>query len=797
MTRTLLRGLAFAAVWILVIGFPATTYSQSLTQRVTGKVVDQVTHQPLAGVSIIVLEIDPLMGTVTDDDGSFSLDAVPVGRHQLQCSYVGYQNYTTEGLVITSAKAVQVDIELSEGVDLASIEVVASGFANAPVNNLAMVSARSFTVEETERIAASVNDMGRMALSYPGVQQGGDDTENDIIIRGNSSFGILWRLEGIDIPNPNHFARPGTSGGGITIFSAQLLSRSDFYTGGMPAEYGNALSGAFDIHFKHGNLQDREYRIKTGLLGLDFATEGPLRKDRSSYVVNYRYSTLGLLNKLGFHLVGERVSNDFQDLSFNLYRESEDKKKQWTLFGMGGLSLEHYTPVANPADRQPGIANEWEDRRQGSNMAALGSTYTHLLNEKSYIKGVVALMGSAIFRMYDTLNLEDVRYRYNTENYNDNRLSTAWTYSLQMNERWSLKSGLIGHLIFYRFFNETNPRSSVTDITEKQRLVNLDGGGATYTTQAYTQANMQINSRWSMLGGIHLLYLGHNSTIGIDPRFSTRYRFNPDHYVSLAIGKHSQMLPLAAYFYQDTTGLQPNANLPMIHSNHLILSHTYITRSHLKFNTEVYLQQLRKVPVKPDASSDYWMLNEQSNFPQFPVVSTGKGMNYGVDIAIEKFFTNQVYFLFNGSWFNASYNAFNGDTHPSRFASRWVSALTLGREVAFRNGNTLQFGGRYLFNGGFRYTPYDPALSDQQNTYVPLAGASWEGQVPAYKRMDARIAYRFNRLRYSGIISLDIQNVLSTKNISSVGYDAVRNELYYRQYPGGDFIPVLSYQVDF
>ncbi|HPQ99828.1 MAG TPA: carboxypeptidase-like regulatory domain-containing protein, partial [Saprospiraceae bacterium] len=265
MTRTLLRGLAFAAVWILVIGFPATTYSQSLTQRVTGKVVDQVTHQPLAGVSIIVLEIDPLMGTVTDDDGSFSLDAVPVGRHQLQCSYVGYQNYTTEGLVITSAKAVQVDIELSEGVDLASIEVVASGFANAPVNNLAMVSARSFTVEETERIAASVNDMGRMALSYPGVQQGGDDTENDIIIRGNSSFGILWRLEGIDIPNPNHFARPGTSGGGITIFSAQLLSRSDFYTGGMPAEYGNALSGAFDIHFKHGNLQDREYRIKTGL----------------------------------------------------------------------------------------------------------------------------------------------------------------------------------------------------------------------------------------------------------------------------------------------------------------------------------------------------------------------------------------------------------------------------------------------------------------------------------------------------------------------------------------------------
>ncbi|MCB0695687.1 MAG: TonB-dependent receptor plug domain-containing protein, partial [Saprospiraceae bacterium] len=201
--------------------------------------------------------------------------------------------------IITAQRIPFLEIGLEEGVLLEGVQIVADGNANAPINELATVSARSFSVEETERIAASVNDMGRMALSFPGVQQGGDDTENDIIIRGNSSVGMLWRLEGIDIPNPNHFARPGTSGGGITVFSSQLLSKSDFYTGGMPAEFGNAISGAFDVHFRKGNMLDRQHRVRIGLLGLDFATEGPLSKGKSSYLINYRYSTLGLLNKMG------------------------------------------------------------------------------------------------------------------------------------------------------------------------------------------------------------------------------------------------------------------------------------------------------------------------------------------------------------------------------------------------------------------------------------------------------------------------------------------------------------------
>ncbi|MFZ4377228.1 MAG: carboxypeptidase-like regulatory domain-containing protein, partial [Saprospiraceae bacterium] len=275
---------------------PLISNAQIKLQTIKGTVKDKTTKSPLAFATVNVEKSEKQIGTVTDENGNFILKGVPVGRQSIRCTYLGYATFLSEEFILTSAKETVINVELQEEIQsLAAVEVVASQNTNAPVNESALVSTRSFSAEETERMPAGVNDLGRMAISYPGVTRGGDDTENDIIIRGNSSFGMLWRLEGIDIPNPNHFARPGTSGGGVTVFSAQLLSRSDFSTGGMSAEYGNALSGTFDVHFRKGNMEKREHRVKIGLLGLDFATEGPIKSQQASYLINYRYSTLGLL----------------------------------------------------------------------------------------------------------------------------------------------------------------------------------------------------------------------------------------------------------------------------------------------------------------------------------------------------------------------------------------------------------------------------------------------------------------------------------------------------------------------
>ncbi|MEL6942824.1 MAG: carboxypeptidase-like regulatory domain-containing protein, partial [Bacteroidota bacterium] len=196
--------------------FPFILIAQ--TQTIRGVVLDKDTQQPLIGATVEVSDLASPIGNVTDIDGSFVLDNVPVGRHIITAQYLGYDTYSNEGVILNSAKELVLQIELTESVAALNEVVVRAFKGNEPLNELAVVSTRSFSVEETQRYAASANDPGRMAMGLPGVQASRDN-RSDIVIRGNSSVGLLWRLNGIDIPNPNHFARRGSSGGGITIFS--------------------------------------------------------------------------------------------------------------------------------------------------------------------------------------------------------------------------------------------------------------------------------------------------------------------------------------------------------------------------------------------------------------------------------------------------------------------------------------------------------------------------------------------------------------------------------------------------
>ena len=791
-------------IWLMLATLPGLLGAQVIR----GTVVDRDSRQPRQGARIEVLDVSPPQGAITDAQGRFRLEGLAPGRYSLRCQLTGYAPWTSDQLILSSAKELVVDIELRETVGevtLGKVEITAEEYPHQAVNDLAVVSTRSFSAEETQRYAASVNDPGRMALTFPGVQQGGDDSENDIIIRGNSSFGMLWRLEGIDIPNPNHFARPGTSGGGITVFSAQLLDRSDFSTGAMPAEYGNAISGAFDVHFRKGNMDRREYRIKLGLLGLDFATEGPIAQGRSSYLVNYRYSTLSLLNRAGFHLVGERVDNDFQDLSFNLAFDGKDGKGFWTVFGMGGLSLERYRPVVDPLARDSSRSDQWEDRVRTANMTAGGITYTRLLDDRSHLKVVVAGMAGLIDWQYDLLDREDRRYRYNDETYRDARVSASLAYHRKLSNRTRLKAGLFANQIFFTFYREATARPALGDLVGYQNEnVSIDGRGQTQLLQAYAQLTHHLSERWTLHAGVHALGLLLNRTGAVDPRLSLRFRPGERSTVSLAYGLHSQHLPLGQYFYArpDTTpaGItytQPNFDLPFIRSHHLVMGYNQLFAGRLRLQVELYGQRLFQVPVAAaDPASTFWMLNQQSGVSIFPLASLGTGWNYGVDVALEKFFSQGIFFLFTASRFESTYALPDGRSFNTRYATEYVSTWTLGKEFTFRKGGVLQIGGRVMYNGGFRFTPPDFVLSAQEGRYIADEANPWQTQVQPYFRIDSRISYRRNRQGRATILSLDIQNLTDRRNTNRLGYDPLTNSLTYGTHPSG-FIPVLSYQVDF
>jgi hypothetical protein len=306
----------FAAIIFLFLA-PFTGVAQT-TQSIRGKVIDKQSKFPIPGVSVVIVTLNPQKGSVTDDKGEFKLTEVPIGRHDLKVTLFGYTEQLISNILLTSGKEVYLNIELQEQIlELEEVKIETEKSKGETNNENSVVSSRTFSIEETSRYAGSRNDPARRAMNFAGVT-GASDSRNDIIIRGNSPLGLLWRFEGMDIPNPNHFGTFGTTGGPISMLNNNVLSNSDFITGAWPSQYGNALAGVFDLQMRKGNNQKREYMVQMGFNGLELGAEGPIsKKNSSSYLANYRYSTLGIFKALGISF-GTSALPQYQDLNFKV-----------------------------------------------------------------------------------------------------------------------------------------------------------------------------------------------------------------------------------------------------------------------------------------------------------------------------------------------------------------------------------------------------------------------------------------------------------------------------------------------
>ncbi|AEW00857.1 hypothetical protein A4D02_12930 [Niastella koreensis] len=353
-----------------------------LAQNIRGTVTDQLLQTPIAGATVVITGTDKKV--VADSLGNFRIPNVAAGTYTLLITCINYADAVASNIVVNTGKEVVLTITMETKVRTEKeVVITANSKKNRPLNDMSVVSARAFTVEETQKYAAAVNDPLRMVTGFAGVASA-DDGGNDIAIRGNATTGLLWRMEGVDIPNPNHFSEAGGSGGGISILSSQTLANSDFLTGAFAAEYGNALSGVFDLKLRKGNNEKNEYALQAGFLGLNAAAEGPLAH-KGSYLVNYRYSTLSLLNKMGLDL--SQGTTNFQDLSYNIYLPTKNKGI-FTVFGFGGLSSDNQKIETD--------SSKWEmqdDRYAGkfiANTGATGITHTIPIDNQTTLKSALA-----------------------------------------------------------------------------------------------------------------------------------------------------------------------------------------------------------------------------------------------------------------------------------------------------------------------------------------------------------------------------------------------------------------------
>lgn len=775
---------------ILLLFFTSATLAaqaQSLTQTIRGTIIDQVSQMPLPGASIVLVNSNPLIGVTSDLDGQFKLTKVPVGNHTLKISFIGYKEAILPNVIVNSGKEVVLTIPIEEDITQMDELVITATEKDKPLNDMSVVSARTFSVEETRKFAAAVNDPARMVSSFAGVVSA-DDGNNSISIRGNSPYGLLWRMEGVDIPNPNHFANAGTAGGGISILSSQLLANSDFTTGAFAAEYGNALSGVFDLKLRKGNNEKHEYTFQAGFLGTDIAAEGPLaKKYKGSYLVNYRYSTLTMLSKLGVP-IGD-YSTDFQDLSFNIYLPTS-KNSSLTIFGFGGLSDQK-----SEADKD---STKWETEFESynaiyhSNTGAVGIKYSTILNADAHLQNAIVFSGNEIVYEQDALDTNYNPYRDYTQKYGNSKITFSSILNYKLSSRFNLRSGVylnqLRYTLLQRDLNED------TAVMETQ----LDATGNTQSAQVFSQLNIKASERLTLNAGLHYLQLFLNNSYNVEPRLSASYALNELQRINVGYGLHSQVQPLGTYFGEamvNGEAVRHNEDLELSKAHHLVLGYDRSLTDHLRLKVETYYQHLYDIPVSDDPTSSFCLINRQWDYETDPLVNEGLGRNYGVELTLEQFMHHNMYFLLSTSLYDSKYKALDNVWRNTRYNANVNVTFTGGKEFELNKNRILGVNIRTIYSGGFRETPINTAASIEKGETVYYEDQAFSGQVPDYFRTDLRVSLKRNKAKSTHTLALDIQNTTNRKNVYGSYFEPMTGKVTTSyQTP---LIPILSYKIEF
>ncbi len=807
-------------LWFLLSTVCFQNSFAQLTQTIRGRVLDKESKSPLTGANVILTTDTTIFkGTTTDFDGWFKLENIPLGRQSLKITFLGYSPVSLSNLIVSSGKENIINAELEESsLSMKEVEITATRRGEV-TNEMSLVSARAFTVEETERYAGSRSDPARMAANFAGVQ-GADDSRNDIVIRGNSPLGLLWRVEGVDIPNPNHFSIPGSTGGPISAINNKILSNSDFFTGAFPAEFGNCISGVFDLKLRNGNNNRYESTAQFGLFGTEIMTEGPFSKKstegrgKASYLIAYRYSTLSIFKSLGIDL-GTNATPKYQDLNFKLNFPLKNNANL-SFFGIGGLSNIEIL-ISNQRKPEREIYGQ-QDRDQyfGTGMGIIGGSYAKSLNANSYFKITLASsleeqhafhqlvyrhLGTDSMFVNDSLT-DKLRYSFL-----QGKKSLAAFFNEKIDSRKTLKVGINADEYHFNFqdsiFNEFADSSTINQNKGKWlNRWNYEGNAA--LVQTYVQLKLKLAENITAVAGVHNQFFSLNGSLSpVEPRAGIKWILSKKHTLNAGFGVHSQIQPTYTYFYHlpNTLNLH-NKNMGFIYSTQYVAGDDFMALDNLRIKTEIYFQRLFNVPVER-ASSSFSLVNLGSGFSRFfpgYLENKGNAENYGTELTIEKYFSKKFFFLFTTSLYNSHYKGSDGIKRNTDFNGNYVVNFLASKEFTVSEKGSFSIGTKITAAGNKRYSPVDTAASVRTAEIQWVDSLRNTKQFKDYFRADVKLNYRLNTKKITHEIGFDLVNVLGTKNILKLSYvpnaadpkaDPVREE-----YQLG-FLPIFYYKADF
>lgn len=797
---------------------PLSFIPGSLTQLVRGSIVDADSKLPLIGATVYIPDTDPLIGTVTDLNGNFRLEKIPIGRISLKISYMGYEPKIISNIEVNSAKEVVLNISMQESVlTLKSLVIKPDKKKGETINDMSLLSTHSISLEETKRYTGNMEDPARVVSSFAGVAASPDGS-SDIIVRGNSPKYMQWRLEGVEILSPYHMDDQNASFGSLTALNNNLLTTSDFYTGAFSPEYGDVLSAVYDVKFRTGNNERFEAMAGVGIMGVDLTLEGPFKKGYAgSYLINYRYSAISLIKKLG--LVDVPGALDYQDATFKVVLPTK-KSGTFSFFGLGGLSGVSMENMSATGLSTPGstIKNALisKDYEKANYLLNLGMKHTLTINNKSYINTTLSFSGNGIkddifesdtIRIYgnggeflrDSVTNKILTFKNRIFN---STYRAAITYSNKINTKNKFQIGIKYSLFSYDynqsiFKNETNTIFDVTDFNNNASTIN-----------SFISWKHSLNEKFTFVAGLHNTNILLNNKTAIEPRIAIIWKLNNTTSFHAGYGKHSTMERVHNYFTKvlqaDGSLIEPNKNLDLLKADHFVLGYEKRFTENLRAKIDIYYQYLYNLPVENNDTSYYSTINEGIDYRYVALVNKGIGKNYGVEVTIERFFDNNYYFLINGSLFESKYKSLENVWRNTRYNNNYLINILCGKEfkkLGRKQNQTLALNAKVFFEGGQRSIPL---LRDAQgNIAVDPANNRYWDYKDAYNnkyddiyQINLSLSYKFNRLKATHEIFLDLMNITDNKSRMSEYYDENKpNKIGYLTAFG--FFPNLMYRIYF
>lgn len=778
---------------LILIFLSSFVYGQSY-QTVRGTVKESFTERAIEGVTVTLLSENLMYKrTVCDANGTFTFNDVEIGFYDIEFRHLGYKSFIQPAIAVTVSKETVLNITMENSLkDLDEVEVKSNKERGIPNNEMANASVFSIHPNDARRIAGGLDDPIRVTGTLPGVTAGTSFSANFVSIRGNSPRSLKYQMEGVELPNPTHFARIGGSGGTFTIFSMQLMDKSDFYTGAFSAQYGDALGGVFDVKFKKGNSEQHEMTFQIGSLGVEFGSEGPLSgKNNASYVLNYRYATVALGR------VGNPSSPTYQDLSFNIDIPLAKSKGKLQFFAIAGTSDRTRSALKDSADWAESL-----DRTTlylASTTATMGGVYKKFIGTNSVFKATVV---GSYSKQSD--NKDYVQNDFSIIHQKINEYTAVpITGALSFKHKFGLKHSNITGLSYNTTAHDW--RAEKYSFNQNKQIVLMDGSGRSNLLKAYTQSKFSITEKFDIFAGVHFLAYDVTEQQTVEPRLSLSYQLNSKHSVSLSAGMHSQVENYATYRYEETNSLgeivYPNQDLGLAKAIHYIIGYKGKVCKNHKLSVEVYYQQLYDVPVD---SLTFSTINIEELSDLRALTNAGTGQNYGIDLGFERYTENGLYYIFNSSFWRSFYTGGDGIQRSSAFDNKYNLRFIVGKEYKLRASTTRKGIDRYrAFSwngslnvlGGQVYTPLDFFNSklEQETIYDESLAFTQQGETLLF--LDFNFSYTINKKKRKSVWAIQIKNLLNNGNALYREYDTVLDKEV--EVKSTSFFPNIYYRLEF